>query len=118
VKGANYEILLYPFSTSLDEILKPETAVVYGCETWSTIFREERLTVFEDGLLRMVPHGTKPHKVSRKCEQLHNEKPHNLHYLPNNTQIAYSKTLIEKRPIAHVRSEVQNLSTYVVIRPT
>jgi hypothetical protein len=23
----------------------------------------QRLTVFEDGLLRMVPHGTKPHSV-------------------------------------------------------
>ena len=67
--------------------------------------------MFEDGLLRMVPHGTKPHEVLRKWRQLQSEQPHNLHSLPNSTETASSTKLTEKRPIAQVRFETQNSFT-------
>jgi hypothetical protein len=56
--------------------------VLYGCETWSLILREEqRLRVFENRVLRRI-FGPKKDKVIGKWRQLHNEV-NNLYSSPN-----------------------------------
>jgi predicted neuraminidase len=48
--------------------------VLYGCETWSLIFREEsRLRVFENRVLRRVL-GPKRDEVTGEWRKLHNEE--------------------------------------------
>ena len=43
--------------------------VLYGCETWSVTFREERrLRVFENGMLRRIL-GPRKDKVTRGMEK-------------------------------------------------
>ena len=47
--------------------------VLYGCETWSLTFREERrLRVFENRVLRRV-FGPKRDEVTGEWRKLHNE---------------------------------------------
>jgi hypothetical protein len=47
--------------------------VLYGCETWSLTFREERrLKVFENRVLRKI-FGPKRDEVTREWRKLHNE---------------------------------------------
>jgi hypothetical protein len=56
--------------------------ILYGCETWSLILREEhRLRVFENRLLRRI-FGPKRDEVTREWRKLHNEELHNLSSLP------------------------------------
>jgi hypothetical protein len=53
-------------------------AVLYGCETWSLILREEhRLGVFENRVLRRI-FGLKRDAMIKSWRKLHNEEPHNL----------------------------------------
>jgi hypothetical protein len=47
--------------------------VSYGCETW----KERRLGVFENGVLRRIV-GLKKDEVTGECRKLHNEELHNL----------------------------------------
>ena len=48
--------------------------VLYGCETWSLTFREERrLRVFENRVLRRV-FGPKRDEVTVEWRKLHNEE--------------------------------------------
>ena len=57
--------------------------VLYGCETWSLIFREERrLRVFENRVLRRV-FVSKRDEVTREWRKLHNEELRDLYSLPN-----------------------------------
>ena len=59
------------------------SVVVYGCETWSLILREEcRLRVFENRVLRRV-FGPKRDEVTGKWRKLHNEELNDLYSLPN-----------------------------------
>ena len=47
--------------------------VLYGCETWSLTFREERrLRVFENRVLRIF--GPKRDEVTGEWRRLHNEQ--------------------------------------------
>jgi hypothetical protein len=47
--------------------------VLYGCETWSLILREEnRLKVFENRVIRRI-FGPKRDEVTREWRKLHNE---------------------------------------------
>jgi hypothetical protein len=56
--------------------------VLYGCETWSLISREEcRLKVFENRMLRGI-FGPKRDEVVGGCRKLHSEEFHNLHSSP------------------------------------
>jgi hypothetical protein len=55
--------------------------VLYGCETWSLILREEhRLKVFGNGVLRIF--GSKRDEVTGGCRKLHDEELHNLYTSP------------------------------------
>jgi hypothetical protein len=48
--------------------------VLYGCETWSLILREEhRLRVFENRVLRRI-FGPKRDEVTGGCRKLHNKE--------------------------------------------
>jgi hypothetical protein len=53
--------------------------VLYGCEAWSLILREEhRLRVFENRVLRRI-FGPKGAEVTGEWGKLHNGKLHNLY---------------------------------------
>jgi hypothetical protein len=57
--------------------------VLYGCETWSIILREEhRLRVFENRFLRRI-FGPKRDEVTGELRKLHNEELHILYSSPN-----------------------------------
>jgi hypothetical protein len=56
--------------------------VLYGCEIWSLILREEhRLRVFENRVLKRI-FGPKRDEVTGGWGKLHNEELHNLYYSP------------------------------------
>jgi hypothetical protein len=53
--------------------------VLYGCETWSLILREEhRLRVFENRVLRRI-FGPKRYEVTGEWRKLHNKELHDLY---------------------------------------
>jgi hypothetical protein len=53
--------------------------VLYGCETWSLILREEhRLRVFENKVLRRI-FGPKGDEVTGEWRKLHNEELHDFY---------------------------------------
>jgi hypothetical protein len=53
--------------------------VLYGCETWSLISREEhRLRVFENRVLRKI-FGPKSDEVTEEWRNLHSGELHNLY---------------------------------------
>jgi hypothetical protein len=57
--------------------------VLYGCETWSLILREEhRLEVFENRVLRRI-FGPKGDEVTGEWRKLHNEELHDFYALPS-----------------------------------
>ena len=57
--------------------------VLYGCETWSLILREERrLSVFDSRVLRRI-FGPKRDEVTREWRKLHNEELNDLCCSPN-----------------------------------
>jgi hypothetical protein len=61
-------------------IILPE--VLYGCETWSLILREEqRLRVFENRVLRRI-FGPKRDEVTGDWRKLHDEELHNFYSSP------------------------------------
>jgi len=52
--------------------------VLYGCETWSLILREEcRLRVFKDRVLRGI-FGPKKNDITGEWRRLHNEELYDL----------------------------------------
>jgi hypothetical protein len=57
--------------------------VLYGCETWSFILREERrLRVFENRVLRRI-FGIKGDEVTGEWKKLHKNELHILYSSPN-----------------------------------
>jgi hypothetical protein len=57
--------------------------VLYGCETWALMLREEhRLRVFENRVLRRI-FGPKRDEVAGEWRKLHNEELHNLYSFPD-----------------------------------
>jgi hypothetical protein len=60
-----------------------QSVVLYGCETWSiTLRKEERLKVFDNGVLRRI-FEPKRDEVTGEWRELHNEELHNLYSYPN-----------------------------------
>ena len=61
--------------------------VLYGCETWSLMLREERrLWVFENRVLRRI-FGPKRDEVTREWSKLHNEELNDMYSSPNILQV-------------------------------
>jgi hypothetical protein len=66
--------------------------VLYGCETWSRTFKEERrLRVFENSVMRRI-FGPKRDKVRGEWRRLHNEELNNVY---SSTNSRYSGVQIE-----------------------
>jgi hypothetical protein len=67
--------------------------VLYGCETWSLILREDcRLRVFENRVLRRVL-GPKRDEVTGEWRKLHNEELSYLYILPNSVRVVTSRRM-------------------------
>jgi hypothetical protein len=65
-------------------------AVLYGCETWSLILREEhKLRVFENRVLRRI-FGSNRDGVTGGWRKLHNDDLHNLYSSPTIIRIIKS----------------------------
>jgi hypothetical protein len=65
--------------------------VLYGCETWSLILREERrLRVFENRVLRGI-FGLKREEVTGEWRKHHNNELHDLYSLPTIVQETKSR---------------------------
>jgi len=73
--------------------------VLYGCETWSLILREEhRLRVFENRVLRRI-FGPNRDKGTGERIKLHNEKLNDLNSSPNSVWVTKSRRM---RWVGHV----------------
>jgi len=67
--------------------------VLYGCETWSLILREEcRVRVFENRVLRRI-FGPKGDEVKREWSKLHNEELNDLYSSPNIFRVIKSRRI-------------------------
>jgi hypothetical protein len=60
--------------------------VLYGCEAWSLKFREHKLRVFENGVLRRL-FGPERAEVTGGWIKLHSEELHNLYFSANTIRI-------------------------------
>jgi hypothetical protein len=67
--------------------------VLYGCETWSLILREEhRLRVFENRVLRRI-FGPKRDEATGDWRRLHNEELNDLYSSPNIIRVIKSRKM-------------------------
>ena len=67
--------------------------VLYGCETWSLIMREEhRLRVFENRVLRRI-FGSRRDEVTGEWRKLHNVELNDLYSSPNIVRVIKPKRL-------------------------
>jgi hypothetical protein len=95
-------------------IILPE--VLYGCETWSLILREEHiLRVFEDRVLRRI-FGPKVDEVKGKWRKLHNEELRDLYSSPSIIRMAKSRLMIWVGHIARM-GEKRNAYRLIVGKP-
>jgi hypothetical protein len=85
--------------------------VLYGCETWSLILREEHtLRVFENGVLRRI-FGPK-REEDGSWRKLHNDELHNLYSSPNIVRVIKSRRM---RWAGHVARMGEGRSVYGVL---
>jgi hypothetical protein len=73
--------------------------VLYGCETWSLILREERrVRVFKNRVLGTI-FGPTREGVTVEWRKLHNEKLHDLYSSPNNVRLVKSRRMWWERHV-------------------
>jgi hypothetical protein len=76
--------------------------VLYGCETWSLILREEhRVRVFENWVLRRM-FGSKRNEVTGVQRKLHNGEIHNLYSSLNIIRMIKSRSMREAGHVAQM----------------
>jgi len=76
--------------------------VLYGCETWSLILREEhRLRVFENRMLRRI-FGPKRGEVTGEWRKLSNEELNGLYCSPNIVQVIKLRIMRWAGHVAHI----------------
>ncbi|KAJ4436462.1 hypothetical protein ANN_16493 [Periplaneta americana] len=86
--------------------------VLYGCETWTLILREEhRLRVFENKVLRKI-FGAKRDEVTGEWRKLHNAEPHALYSSPDIIRNIKSRRL---RWAGHVARMGESRNAYRVL---
>jgi hypothetical protein len=86
--------------------------VLYGCESWSLILREEcRQRVFDNRLLRRI-FGPKRDEVTGEWRKLHNKELCSLYFSPDIIRIIQSGRL---RWAGHVARMGERRSTYRVL---
>ena len=67
--------------------------VLYGCETWSLILREEmKLRVFENMVLRRI-FGPRRDEVTGEWRRLHNEELNDMYSSPNTVRVIKSRRM-------------------------
>jgi hypothetical protein len=78
------------------------TVVLYGCETWSLILREEhRLRVFENRVLRRI-FGPK-REEDGSWRKLRKDELHSLYSSPNIVRVIKSRRMRWAGHVAHMR---------------
>jgi hypothetical protein len=83
-------------------------AVLYGCETWSLILREEhRLRVFENRALRRI-FEPKRNEVTGGWGKLHNKDLHNLYSSRNKIRIIKSRSMRWGAHVAEIGRRIIN----------
>jgi hypothetical protein len=81
------------------------SVVLYGCETWSLMLREEhRLRVFENRVLRRI-FGPKRDEVTGEWRKVHNEELHNLYSSPDIIRQVKSRRMRWAGHVAHMGEE-------------
>ena len=86
--------------------------ILYSCETWSLIFRDEHsLRVFENKVLRNI-FGTKKDEIRGEWRKLFNAQLHALYSSPNKIRSLKSRRL---RWAGHVARTEQSRNAYRVL---
>jgi hypothetical protein len=84
--SSNYLLFLINNSSILHVVL-------YGCETWSLILREEhRVRVFENRVLRKI-FGPKRDELTGEWRKLHNVELHDLYSSPSIIRLIKSRRM-------------------------
>jgi len=79
--------------------------VLYGCETWSLIFRKERkLRVFKNMVLRRIFRPRRD-EVKGERRRLHNEELNDLYSSPNIVRVIKSRRMRWAGHVAHIGEE-------------
>ena len=85
--------------------IKCNTVVLYGCETWSLILREEmKLRVFDKMVLRRI-FGPRRDEVTEEWRRSHNEELNDLYSSPNIVRVIKSRRMRWAEHVARMGKE-------------